>query len=43
MTDFPAHESLCETIVDQSPIAVVVGDREGVMRLWNAGAQAMFG
>ena len=43
MNDFPAHESLCESIVDQSPIAVIVGDRKGIMRLWNAGAEAMFG
>ena len=43
MNDFPAHQWLCETIVDQSPIAIVVGDREGIVRLWNAGAEAMFG
>jgi PAS domain S-box-containing protein len=43
MNDFPSHESLCESIVDQSPTAIVVGDREGIVRLWNAGAQAMFG
>jgi PAS domain S-box-containing protein len=43
MTDFPSHQSLCESIVDQSPTAIVVGDREGVIRLWNAGAEAMFG
>jgi PAS domain S-box-containing protein len=43
MNDFPGHQSLCETIVDQSPIAIVVGDREGIVRLWNAGAEAMFG
>ena len=43
MNDFPGHESLCESIVEQSPIAIVVGDREGIVRLWNAGAQSMFG
>jgi PAS domain S-box-containing protein len=43
MNDFPSHESLCESIVEQSPIAVIVGDREGIVRLWNAGAQTMFG
>jgi len=43
MTDFPSHQSLSESIVDQSPTAIVVGDREGVIRLWNAGAVAMFG
>jgi PAS domain S-box-containing protein len=43
MNDFPSHESLCESIVEQSPIAIIVGDREGIVRLWNAGAQSMFG
>ncbi|MBZ5550113.1 MAG: PAS domain S-box protein [Acidobacteriia bacterium] len=43
MNAFPSHESLCESIVEQSPIAIVVGDREGIVRLWNAGAETMFG
>jgi len=43
MNDFPSHESLCESIVEQSPTAIIVGDREGIVRLWNAGAQTMFG
>jgi PAS domain S-box-containing protein len=43
MNDFPGHDWLCENIVDLSPIAIVVGDREGMVRLWNAGAEAMFG
>jgi PAS domain S-box-containing protein len=43
MDDFPTHESLCENIVEQSPIAIIVGDREGLIRLWNVGAEAMFG
>jgi PAS domain S-box-containing protein len=43
MNDFPSHGSLCESIVKQSPIAIIVGDREGIVRLWNAGAQTMFG
>ena len=30
-------------IVDQSPDAVVFGDAKGIIRLWNAGAQAIFG
>jgi PAS domain S-box-containing protein len=29
--------------VEQSPIAIIVGDREGIVRLWNASAQTMFG
>jgi PAS domain S-box-containing protein len=43
MNDFPSHGSLSESIVEQSPIAIIVGDREGIVRLWNAGAQTMFG
>ena len=43
MNDFPAHQWLCERIVEQSPIAIIVGDREGIVRLWNAGAETMFG
>lgn len=43
MNGFPSHESLCESIVEQSPIAIIVGDREGIVRLWNTGAQTMFG
>jgi PAS domain S-box-containing protein len=43
MNELPTHQSLCESIVDQSPTAIVVGDREGIVRLWNAGAQTMFG
>jgi PAS domain S-box-containing protein len=43
MNDFPAHEWLCEKIVELSPAAIIVGDREGIMRLWNAGAETIFG
>ena len=43
MNDIANHEWLCQTIVDQSSIAIVFGDRQGVIRLWNAGAEAMFG
>ena len=43
MNDFPAHQWLCENIVEQSPIAIIVGDREGMVRLWNAGAETLFG
>jgi PAS domain S-box-containing protein len=43
MNDFPAHQWLCESIVEQSPIAIIVGDRDGIVRLWNTGAEMMFG
>ena len=37
------HESLCRQIVDLTSDAVVFADREGIIRIWNAGAEAMFG
>jgi PAS domain S-box-containing protein len=37
------EEHLYRQIVDRSPDAVVFGDAKGVIRLWNAGAQAIFG
>jgi PAS domain S-box-containing protein len=35
--------SLAEEIVNATPDAVIFADREGKIRLWNAGAEAMFG
>jgi PAS domain S-box-containing protein len=43
MNDVLAHQSLCESIVEHIPLAIIFGDREGIVRLWNAGAEAMFG
>lgn len=34
---------LCQRIVEESPIAILYADREGRIRLWNAGAEAIFG
>ena len=34
---------LCRNIVDESRDAIIFADREGLIRLWNAGAEAMFG
>ncbi|MFN3975051.1 MAG: PAS domain-containing protein [Dehalococcoidia bacterium] len=34
---------LCRQIVEQSMDAIIVADREGVIRLWNRGAEAVFG
>jgi PAS domain S-box-containing protein len=42
MPTYP-HEWLARQIVDQAQDAIVFADRDGVIRLWNAGAQAMFG
>jgi PAS domain S-box-containing protein len=36
-------ERLYRQIVDRSPDAVVFGDQDGIIRLWNAGAEAIFG
>lgn len=35
--------SLAESIVEQLPDAVIFADRDGVIRLWNRGAEALFG
>ena len=37
------HPLLCQRIVEDAPDAIIFADREGVIRLWNAGAQAVFG
>jgi PAS domain S-box-containing protein len=34
---------LYRQMVDGSPEAFVLGDREGIIRLWNAGAERIFG
>jgi len=36
-------DRLCREIVEHTPLAIVFGDRQGVIRLWNAGAEVMFG
>jgi len=38
-----SHEELCKGIVEQTQFAVIFSDSEGVIRFWNAGAEAMFG
>ncbi len=39
----PTHEWLCRQIVDESHLAIIFGDREGRIQLWNRGAEEMFG
>ena len=34
---------LCRQIVHGSPDAIIFADRDGIIRLWNAGAEALFG
>ena len=36
-------DSLCRRIVESSPDAIVFSDQDGIIRLWNAGAEAIFG
>ena len=35
--------SLCQAIVEQAPEAIIFADREGAIRLWNHGAENVFG
>jgi PAS domain S-box-containing protein len=37
------HAWLCQQIVDDAQDAIIFADRDGVIRLWNVGAEAMFG
>ena len=36
-------DRLCRNIIDHTPVAVIFGNREGIIRLWNSGAETMFG
>jgi len=38
-----SEDVLCRKIVEAVPDAIVVADREGIIRIWNGGAEAMFG
>jgi PAS domain S-box-containing protein len=38
-----SQDWLCSRIVFESQDAIIFADREGCIRLWNAGAEAMFG
>ncbi len=39
----PERQGLCQRIVEDNPDAIIYADREGTIRLWNAGAEAIFG
>ncbi len=43
--DVPTEDRgyLCRRIVAGAPDAIIFADREGIIRLWNAGAEAVFG
>ncbi|MGH3152997.1 MAG: PAS domain S-box protein [Streptosporangiaceae bacterium] len=36
-------EWLSQQIVERAPDAIIAADRDGIIRLWNAGAEAVFG
>jgi PAS domain S-box-containing protein len=37
------NDSLFRRIVESSPEAIVFSDRDGIIRIWNGGAEAIFG
>jgi PAS domain S-box-containing protein len=37
------EQLLHRRIIEGSPDAIILGDAEGIIRLWNAGAEAVFG
>ena len=43
MTHAVDPDWLCRRIVEESPLAVLYGDREGRIRFWNAAAESIFG
>jgi PAS domain S-box-containing protein len=43
MTDDLDCDLLCRNIIDHTSLAVIFGDRKGIIRLWNSGAEALFG
>jgi PAS domain S-box-containing protein len=43
MPEAPTEEWLASCIVNTSSDAIMFSDREGVIRLWNSGAEKMFG
>jgi PAS domain S-box-containing protein len=43
MTSLSSHEWLCQQIVAESRDAIIFADRRGIIRLWNRGAEEIFG
>jgi len=43
MTVTAERDTLYRDIVEQTPVAILFADRDGVIRVWNAGAEALFG
>ena len=36
-------DNLLQQLADNAPDAILISDREGVIRFWNGGAERMFG
>ena len=43
MTETADQDWMYRRIVEDNPIAILYADREGKIRFWNSGAEAMFG
>ncbi|MDA8429319.1 MAG: PAS domain S-box protein [Geobacteraceae bacterium] len=43
MNSAHTHRQLCQKIVEDSSDAIMFTDRQGLIRLWNRGAERMFG
>jgi PAS domain S-box-containing protein len=43
MGSAPTEEWLCSKIIGESGDAIMFSDRQGIIRLWNRGAERMFG
>jgi len=41
--DGHTYESLCQQILERAADGIIFADRDGVIRLWNFGAQSIFG
>ena len=41
--DENAHQDLFRAIVEQAPNGIIFADREGLIRVWNRAAEAVFG
>lgn len=43
MTVIAERDTVYHDIVEKSPAAILYADREGIIRIWNAGCEALFG
>src|SRR5713226_8475720 len=43
MAGVNTHDRVCQRVVEDSQIAIIFADRDGIIHFWNTGAEAMFG